>query len=110
MDIQREGTTSEDINHLAKAFHALKSVLRLRVLAALAEGEHNVSALEQRLRISQPLLSWHLNRLRVAGFVDSRRDGREVYYTLRREAFQMVIEEFENLLGLRGRRDGACEG
>jgi len=40
-----------------------------------------------RLRISQPLMSWHLRRLRRAGIVRMERVGREVRCSFDRERF-----------------------
>ena len=72
-----------------KAFHrALGDVNRLRVVQVLAsEGEQPVSSLVRRLRISQPLMSWHLRRLTRAGIVRTTRVGREVRCSFDRERF-----------------------
>ena len=72
-----------------KAFHrALGDVTRLRVVQILAtEGEFPVSALVRRLRISAPLMSWHLRRLTRAGIVRTERVGREVRCSFDRERF-----------------------
>lgn len=93
-------TFEEEIIRLAKSFQSLKSALRLHILALLAEGSSNVTTLQERLRVSQPLLSWHLNRLRLAGFVETERIGREVLYHLRPEALHAVIQDLGGLLGL----------
>jgi len=63
------------VRRLSRDFQALRAVVRLRILAALAAGESNVADLGAALRISQPLLSWHLKELRLAGFVESQRVG-----------------------------------
>jgi ArsR family transcriptional regulator len=72
-----------------KAFHrALGDVTRLRVVQILAtEGERPVSDLVRRLRVSQPLMSWHLHRLKRAGLVRTERVGREVRCSFDRERF-----------------------
>jgi ArsR family transcriptional regulator len=72
-----------------KAFHrALGDVTRLRIVQILAtEGERPVSDLVRRLRISQPLMTWHLHRLKRAGLVRTERVGREVRCTFERERF-----------------------
>ena len=72
-----------------RAFHrALGDVTRLRVVQILAtEGELPVSELIQRLRISAPLMSWHLRRLTRAGIVRTERLGREVRCSFDRERF-----------------------
>jgi ArsR family transcriptional regulator, arsenate/arsenite/antimonite-responsive transcriptional repressor len=72
-----------------KAFHrALGDVTRIRVIQILAsEGEQPVSSLVKRVRISQPLMSWHLRRLTRAGIVRTERVGREVRCSFDRERF-----------------------
>lgn len=77
-----------------KAFHrALGDVTRIRVVQLLAnEGEQPVSALVRTLRISQPLMSWHLRRLTRAGIVRTTRVGREVRCSFDRERFAELQE------------------
>jgi ArsR family transcriptional regulator len=84
-----------------KAFHrALGDVNRLRAVQILAtEGELSVSELVRRLRISQPLMSWHLRRLTRAGIVRTERIGREVRCSFDRERFNDMQERtFRTLL------------
>ena len=77
-----------------KVFHrALGDETRIRVVQILAnEGEQPVSALVQRVRISQPLMSWHLRRLTRAGIVRTNRVGREVRCSFDRERFAELQE------------------
>jgi ArsR family transcriptional regulator, arsenate/arsenite/antimonite-responsive transcriptional repressor / arsenate reductase (thioredoxin) len=59
--------------------------LRWRLLSELAGRDLRVGELCRRLEVPQNLASYHLGRLRSAGFVRSRRsahDGRDTYYTL----------------------------
>ena len=95
-EVVAESAEKAELRELTRYFYALKEVLRLRVLCALAETpEMTVSQLAGRLRISQPLLSWHLRRLRQANIVKVRREGRESYYALDRErvaAYQAAVE------------------
>lgn len=80
MPVQRERVTDSGLRELAQYFHALKDVLRLRILQLLASrGELMVTELARDLRVSQPLVSFHLRPLRLLGLVDVRRSGREVY-------------------------------
>jgi DNA-binding transcriptional ArsR family regulator len=50
--------------------------------------------------LSQPLVSWHLGRLRAAGLVATRRSGRETVCSLRPEAFDVQAARERQLLGL----------
>ncbi len=92
--------SDKELRRVTRGFQTLHSVLRLRILAALAERESNVRDLEDVLRVSQPLLSWHLTQLRQAGFVTAERMGREVRYRFQPAAFQELVHTMETLLGI----------
>ena len=88
-----------EIRSLAKSLRALQSALRLRIISLLAESENSVKTIATELRVSQPLISWHLTQLRQAGYVRAERVGREVHYNLQPEAFRDLGEQLESLLG-----------
>ncbi len=88
------------LHELARTFYALKDVVRLEMLSVLAEHECTVNELAEALNKSQPLMSWHLRRLRAAGFVKIRRSGREVFCSLDREALLLQQQQFRDLIGL----------
>ncbi len=50
--------------------------------------------------LSQPLVSWHLGRLRTAGLVETSRNGRETLCRLRPEAFDEFATRERLVLGL----------
>ena len=52
--------------------------------------------------LSQPLVSWHLGRLRAAGVVETRRRGRETICRLRAEAFDEFAARERAVLGVAG--------
>lgn len=56
---------------------------RLRLLWALREGELGVSALAEAAGCSPTAASQHLSKLRLAGLVDQRAEGRARLYRLR---------------------------
>lgn len=65
-----------------ESFKALAHPVRYRILLALAEGERNVSDLEDVTGIAQPGLSQQLAVLRKAQLVTTRRDSKQVYYSI----------------------------
>jgi DNA-binding transcriptional ArsR family regulator len=78
----------------AKFFHGLADLTRLRIVETLLdEGEQNVSALVAHLGEPQSRISNHLACLRWCGYVDSRRDGKYVYY-------RVADPRIRDLLGL----------
>ncbi len=60
---------------------ALSDETRQRILKILqSEGERCVSDLVDLFNVSQPTISHHLNFLKQANLVASRREGKQVYY------------------------------
>jgi DNA-binding transcriptional ArsR family regulator len=91
--------TIQELKEIARYFHALRDVLRLRILITLAEsGEMTVTELARTLRVSQPLVSFHLRPLRLLHLVQVRRVGREVYCSVNLSEIQRRQEEFMQML------------
>lgn len=80
---------ARDASDLLKA---LSHESRLLVLCLLAEKERSVGELEQILALRQPTVSQQLARLRLDGLVDTRRDGKTVYYSIADDDVRRVIE------------------
>ncbi len=55
---------------------------RLELLEALAQGERSVEILANRAGLSVANASQHLQQMRRAGLINSRRDGKFIYYRL----------------------------
>jgi rhodanese-related sulfurtransferase/DNA-binding transcriptional ArsR family regulator len=66
----------------ARIGKALASPHRLEVLELLAQSERTVESLALEIGISVANVSQHLQVLRAAGLVDSRRDGLFIHYRL----------------------------
>ena len=71
---------------LALVARALGSAHRLDMLEHLAQGERGVEALAERAGLSVANTSQHLQQLRRAGLVVSRREGKYVLYRLADES------------------------
>jgi ArsR family transcriptional regulator len=84
-----------------RVFHrALADVNRLRIVQRLAQGPATVGDLIETVGLSQPLVSWHVSRLKAAGVVETKRTGREVFCQLRPNIFGEVAERERALLGV----------
>ena len=55
---------------------------RLRLLGQLSHGEMSVGDLEDALAIRQPTLSQQLGVLRTEGIVNTRREGKRIFYSV----------------------------
>ena len=64
---------------------------RLMILCHLGAGEKSVGELESLLNIRQAAVSQMLARLRDEGLVDTRREGKTIYYSLADENTEQVI-------------------
>ena len=65
---------------------------RLMILCHLSQGEARVGELEEALGIVQPTLSQQLTVLREERLVSTRRDGKNIYYSLASPRALAVIE------------------
>jgi DNA-binding transcriptional ArsR family regulator len=66
----------------ARKLSALAAPERLRIIRYLRGGEHNVGEIADALGLKLVNVSHHLNVLYHASLVESRKQGRHVYYFL----------------------------
>jgi ArsR family transcriptional regulator len=78
----------------------MADVNRLRIVRRLAHGEATVAELIAHVGLSQPLVSWHLSKLREIGLVSARRQGRETVHTIVPETFESYAARQSRALGL----------
>ena len=64
---------------------------RLLLLCQLSQGEMCVSELEKQLGIRQPTLSQQLGVLRTEGVVSTRRQGKNIYYSMADPAMLDIV-------------------
>ena len=74
----------EDFQRVAEVFKALGHPARVRIVSALAEGEHCVADLTALVQLDISTVSNHLSVLRGVGIVCAERRGTQVFYTLRK--------------------------
>ena len=67
---------------LAGLFKILGDPTRLKIIGAMIKGELNVTRICRKLKMSQPTVSRHLGILRMSNLVATRRNGKEIYYSL----------------------------
>jgi len=78
-----------------KACHLMKIMAnadRLMLLCQLSQGEKSVSQLEALLDIHQPTLSQQLTVLREANLVSTRREGKNVFYSISSKSAMAVMQ------------------
>ncbi len=86
------------LKDLREYYLALSDATRLRILELLARRELTVTEIARGLRMSQPLVSWHLRRLVRTGLIKMQREGREVRCSLNRARMHEYEREFDSLI------------
>lgn len=81
---------------VAKLLKTLSHPARLMIVCTLMEGEYSVGELEEKVDVHQPHLSQHLTVLRGSGVVETRREGKQMFYSLTEEkAAQLVAALYD---------------
>lgn len=79
-------------------FLTLSDGTRLRLLALMARGEVSVGYLSEKLQTSQPKISRHLAYLRSVGLVETRREGKWIYYRIARSTSPFAARSLDAAL------------
>ena len=87
-------------------FRALADPTRRAILERLMRKERSVSALVEKLDVSQPAVSQHLAALKEAGLVAVRREGRFVYYRAQPSGLLPLVRWIEHYQAFWGDRLG----
>lgn len=105
-------TTRPDaaIDKVVETLKFLSDKNRLRIVSALVREETCVCDLIGELELSQPLVSYHLGKLRKAGLVRARRDAQWVYYSLDPDAWNALRAPLEPLFGTGALPPEAAQG
>jgi DNA-binding transcriptional ArsR family regulator len=76
----------------SKLLKVLSNPDRLLLLCQMTQGEFSVSELEAVTGIRQPTLSQQLTVLREERLVASRRDGKQIFYTISSAEAMAVLQ------------------
>jgi DNA-binding transcriptional ArsR family regulator len=79
-------------SYKANIFQALSHPTRIAILEVLQEGELSAGAIQERLGLEQANLSQHLAILRSRQIVVNRKDGNQVFYSLRNPVLSEVLD------------------
>jgi len=82
----------ESAKDACKLLKILSNKDRLLLLCQISQAEKCVGELEEALDIHQPTLSQQLTVLRNEGLVQTRRDGKQIYYTLKNTVALQVMD------------------
>jgi DNA-binding transcriptional ArsR family regulator len=77
---------------------ALADETRLDIILLLMSGRRNVSQVVSKIKKSQPNISLALKQLLITGIISQEKQGREVYYQVRKpEQMRSFLELLEQL-------------
>jgi len=97
------GSIAIGASDLSVHFEGLANPTRLLIVERLAAtSEMRVSELADFCQVSQPRMSWHLRILRKAEVIRTRREGREVFCRLDRDAIAQHFKSFSRLISSTG--------
>lgn len=103
--IEVQQTTSQvtsQVDQAAETLKFLSDANRLRILTILMREETCVCDLIDQLGLPQPLISYHLAKLRKAGLVQTRREAQWIYYSLDTAAWAELTAPLDGLFNLNG--------
>ena len=83
---------------LAQTFSALSDPNRQKIIDLLKKHEKSVSEIGQDLDITMPTLSHHLDILKRADLVSSRREGQQIIYALNFSVLEDITEQIVKFL------------
>ncbi len=91
-----------------KFFRALGDPSRLKILELILDGEKNVGVLVELVVSSQGRVSNHLACLKQCGFVNTRRNGKFVYYSIADEEVLRLLEISQLMIARNAEQIWAC--
>ena len=85
VNLETESPAPDDevFNAVAELFALLSAPIRLKIISAVCQQEKNVSELLTEIPTTQPNMSQHLATLYRSGVLARRRDGTQIYYSLK---------------------------
>ncbi|KAF1026329.1 MAG: Biofilm growth-associated repressor [Acinetobacter bereziniae] len=86
IDVMRDSAST-----VVNILKSLANTDRLLILCHLTQQELNVSQIEEHAQINQPTLSQQLMMLRKSDVVSTRRDGKQIYYSIKDEKLTTVL-------------------
>ena len=94
----KEAYMNESLDEMERIFLALSDKTRIKLIDLISDGEVSVNFLCESLGVSQPKVSRHLAYLRAMGMVNTRREGKWIYYSLSWPESQLGVRFFRDTL------------
>lgn len=89
----------EELEKTATFLKAIAHPMRLAILDLLSDGSSkSVTQIYQRLGLEQAVASHHLGLLKTKGVLNSKRVGKNIYYSLKTEKLVDLLKVAESCL------------
>ena len=89
----------EQAEETAERLRKFGQPLRLMILSLLLQGEKSVSEIDMATGIGQPGLSQQLAELRRAKLVTTRRQAKQIFYSLANKSVELSVHSIEAVFG-----------
>ena len=100
--------STDELTKVSTFFKVIGDLTRVRMLCLLQSGELCVCDIAQVLEMTKSAISHQLSTLKKAGLVKSRREGKNIYYSLDDDHVELVLDiAFTHMRHL-GKCDGKC--
>ena len=88
---------SVDYENISKKLKAISDPKRLKIIDMLSCDELCACELLEKFDISQPTLSHDMRRLEELGLVSSRREGKNIYYSLNKASLDEIEDSLKRI-------------
>ncbi|MBC8315500.1 MAG: helix-turn-helix transcriptional regulator [Bacteroidales bacterium] len=89
----------ENLEIAASMLRAMSHPKRITIIELLAKSKRlSVTEIYKKLSIEQPTASNHLNILKNKGILDSKREGKKIFYSLKHEKVKEIIDSLDRCI------------
>ncbi len=89
----------EQLQVSSEVLRALTHPLRMKILAFIDKNEMiNVNKIYNTLKLEQSITSQHLKILRLAGIVETHREGKFIHYSINYDKVKGVLKAVDSFL------------
>ena len=89
----------ENLEIAASMLRAMSHPKRITIIELLAKSKRlTVTEIHEKLSIEQPSASNHLNILKNHGVLESKREGKKMFYSLKHEKIKEIIDSLDRCM------------
>jgi DNA-binding transcriptional ArsR family regulator len=90
---------NEKLNDSSEILRAIAHPLRMKILAFIDQSDTiNVNKIYNTLKLEQSITSQHLRILRLAGLVNTERDGKFIHYSINYDKIANTVGAINHFL------------